>query len=243
MSEATALVQLQEIDLRLLRLKVELDSMPQQKKLQTIKAALKKVSSELTKIVGQRKDAQTDIDDLETDLANYLEKTSEVKRTAEERSANYRQIKDLEAQLSHLAKRVEKCEFELVQARQRLERVKLAERNALAVESRLKDEQAAQSASLERETAEMRDEAVALVAERRKLVADINEGTLAVYDKARTRFKGLAVERLVGNVPSICCVKLQPRLYTQLTKGPAIAECPYCHRILIVSEEEVEGEE
>ena len=62
MSEATALVQLQEIDLRLLRLKVELDSMPQQKKLQTIKAALKKVSSELTKIVGQRKDAQTDIE-------------------------------------------------------------------------------------------------------------------------------------------------------------------------------------
>ena len=242
MSEATALVQLQEIDLRLLRLKVELDSMPQQEKLHTIKAALKKVSSELTKIVGQRKDAQTEIADLESDLEHFLEKTDEVKRTADERSANYRQIKDLEAQLSHLAKRVEKCEFELVQARERLDHIQLAERNALAVQERLKAEQAAQNASLESETAEMRDEAVALVNERRRLVADIEEDTLKAYDKARPRFKGLGVEKLVGNVPSTCSVKLQPRLYSELIKGPVIAECPYCHRILITRDPE-EGDE
>lgn len=238
MSEASALVKLQDIDLRLLRLKVELESMPQQKKLQTIRAALRKVSGEITKIVGQRKDAQIDIEDLEANLAHYLEKTEEVKRTAEERSANFRQIKDLEAQLSHLAKRIEKTEFDLVRARETLTRIQLAERNALAVEERLKAEQQAQSSSFDKETAEMKEEAASLIAERREVVTDIPEETMRLYDKARERFKGLAVECLDGNVPSTCRVKLQPRLYTELMKGPAIAECPYCHRILITRDDE-----
>lgn len=234
MSEAMALVQLQEIDIRLMRLKSELESMPQQKKLHAIKAASKKVSSELTKIVGQRKDAQTEIEDLEADLAHFLDKTDEVKQTAEERSANYRQIKDLEAQLSHLAKRIEKTEFDLQHAHEHLDHVQLAERNALALQERLKAEQEAQTASLESDTAEMKEEALSLVKERRQLLASISPAVLGRYDVARERFKGLAVERLEGNVPSVCCVKLQQRLYTDLINGPAIAECPYCHRILIV---------
>ena len=46
-----------------------------------------------------------------------------------------------------------------------------------------------------------------------------------------------AVERLAGNVPSVCRVKLQPSSFHDLAHGDEITECPYCHRILITSEE------
>ena len=41
----------------------------------------------------------------------------------------------------------------------------------------------------------------------------------------------------MGNVPSVCRVKLQPSLFHDLAHGDEITECPYCHRILITSEE------
>lgn len=50
MTEAQALVRLQEIDLDMLRLASTLAAMPQQKKIQAIGRARKKVQSEQTKI-------------------------------------------------------------------------------------------------------------------------------------------------------------------------------------------------
>jgi len=37
-------------------------------------------------------------------------------------------------------------------------------------------------------------------------------------------------------VPSICRVKLQPSLFSDLKKADAITECPYCHRLLVTQE-------
>ena len=59
MTEAQALVRLQEIDLDMLRLASTLAAMPQQKKMQAIARARRKIQSEQTKIFAQRKDLET----------------------------------------------------------------------------------------------------------------------------------------------------------------------------------------
>ena len=81
--------------------------------LKTIGLAKHKVASELSKIVGQRKDVEIDIADLEERLNHYQEKTVEVQGIAAAREQNYRNIQDLESQLTSLAKRIEKAEFDL----------------------------------------------------------------------------------------------------------------------------------
>ena len=77
-----------------------------------------------------------------------------------------------------------------------------------------------------------------LLMERDELAARLPSGLLERYEAARRRFKGLAVERLRGNVPSVCRVSLQPSQFHDLAQGDEITECPYCHRILITSEED-----
>ena len=57
--------------------------MPQRKRLETIELAARKVASELTGIVGRRKDVQTEIADAEEALAHYREKTAEVQAAAD----------------------------------------------------------------------------------------------------------------------------------------------------------------
>ena len=240
MTEATALTTLQEIDLELLKHASALASMPQQQRLKTIELARRKVASELTGIVGQRKDAELEIADTEADLEHYNQKTAEVQAEADAGGHTHREIRDFEQSLTSLAKRIEKCEFALGPARERLGRLERAERNARLTLERLEQEREAAQVSLDEGSATLRAKIVELTRRREDAARDVSAEHLAAYEVARKRFKGLAVERLRGNVPSVCRVKLQPSQFHDLAHGDEITECPYCHRILITSEE-VEG--
>ncbi|MBM6676808.1 hypothetical protein H6A07_08640 [Olsenella uli] len=237
MTVATTLLKLQETDLELLKHASTLSAMPQRKRLATIELAARKVASELTGIVGQRKDAETEIADAEEALAHYREKTAEVQAAADSGEHTHREIRDFEQQLTSLAKRIEKSEYTLRPLRESLERLERAEKNARLTAERLEQERAATEAALADGSAALRAEIVRLSHERGELAARLDPALLERYEAARKRFKGLAVERLRGNVPGVCRVKLQPSQFHDLAQGAEITECPYCHRILITSEE------
>ena len=241
MTEATALIKLQEIDLELLKCASALASMLQQARLKTIALAAKKVKSELTGIVGQRKDVELEIEDVRANLAHYHEKTAEVQAKADAGAYTHREVKDIEQQLTSLAKHIEKAEFTLGPLGEKLERLERAEKNARLTAEKIDREREATEESLARDTSELRSRIVELSRERERVARKVLPEHLSVYEVARKRFKGLAVERLRGNVPSVCRVKLQPSQFHDLAHGEEITECPYCHRILITSEE-VEGE-
>ena len=237
MTVATTLLKLQETDLELLKHASTLSAMPQRKRLATIELAARKVASELTGIVGQRKDAETEIADAEAALAHYREKTAEVQAAADSGEHTHREIRDFEQQLTSLAKRIEKSEYTLRPLHECLERLERAEKNARRTAERLEQERAATEAALADGSAALRAEIVRLSHERDELAARLDPALLERYEAARKRFKGLAVERLRGNVPGVCRVKLQPSQFHDLAQGAEITECPYCHRILITSEE------
>ena len=238
MTVADTLVRLQEVDLELLKHASTLSAMPQRKRLQTIELAARKVATELKGIVGQRKDAETEIADAEEALAHYREKTVEVQAAADAGEHTHREIRDFEQQLTSLAKRIEKSEYTLRPLHEQLERLERAEKNARATAERLEAERTATEAALADGSSSLRAEIVRLSHERDDLAGHLAPELLERYEAARKRFKGLAVERLRGNVPSVCRVKLQPSQFHDLSQGEEITECPYCHRILITSEEE-----
>ncbi len=238
MTEPAALMRLQELDLELLKHASTLSAMPQRKRLQTIELASRKVASELKGIVGQRKDAQTDVTEAEEALAHYRAKTAEVQAEADAGEHTHREISSFEQQLTSLAKRIEKSEFTLGPLRERLERLERAERNARLTAERLEAERATTQSELEEASRDLRARIVTLSREREQVAAELPAVLLERYEAARKRFKGLGVERLSGNVPSVCRVKLQPSQFHDLAQHGEITECPYCHRILITSEEE-----
>lgn len=240
MSESTALLRLQEIDLELLRDASTLQNLPQEAKIKTIGLARKKVASELKKIIGQRKDAQTDIDDNDAALNHYLEVRDRVQADAAQGDLTHREVRDLENSLTHLAKMIEKCNFAKPSLEEKLNKLQVAEANAQKTIERLDQEEEAQRASYKEDSATVRAAIISLNDDRKRIAAQISDDVMARYEAARKRFGGLAVESLVGNVPTICRVKLQPSLFHDLVHGPEIGECPYCHRMLITTSEDGE---
>ena len=240
MTEASALLRLQQIDIELLRHASTLQKLPQQEKLKKIALAKKKVAVELKKITGQRKDAEIDIVDVNADISHYRQVRERVMAEAEEGPLTHREARTVEESLTHLAKVTEKCEFRLGPLNEKLEKLKLAEANAQKMLGRLDEEEAATKKSFEDDSASVRAQILKLKDERDAACSEISAKVLARYEAARKRFGGLAVEILTGNVPSTCRVKLQPSLYHEIARGPQITECPYCHRILVTTQE---GEE
>lgn len=233
MSESQALLRLQEIDLQLMRDSHALKQMPQQKRLAALAQAKKKLKSELQKIVGQRKDAQMELDDNEERHIRLLQIMDEVRGKAQ--GSGYREVGDIESQLTSLAKKVEKLEFAHGELQASLGKLEKAEANARALGERLDGEGEELEASYKRDSADIMARVRELARERKVVMAQLSPQTAKTYDEKSKRFGGLAVERLQGNVPSVCRVKLQPSQYGDLrSAGEPIAECPYCHRMLVV---------
>lgn len=219
--------------MELMRINGQLKAMPQQKKLAAIKAAEKRLKANLTTIVGQRKDAEIDLADNEAAHEKYVLRKEEVQAEAYERAAGYRGVQDLEAHLTALAKQIEKLEFRHGELVASLEKLTKAEANANGLAEKLEQEKAAQQESYERSSADLMARVRVLAAERKTTLENISEDVQQRYEKAAKRFGGLAVERLRGNVPTICRVGLQQGIFGELLRGPLITECPYCHRMLV----------
>ena len=233
MQEPQALLRLQEIDIELMRLNAKLKAMPQQKKLEAIKVAQRKLAKQLKEIIGQRKDAEMELDDNEAAHEKTVNRVAEVQADAAERAHDFRGVRDLEAHLTALAKQLEKIEYKHGVLEANLERIMKAEQNANDLAAKLEEERVAQQQSFEQGTSDLMARVRILAGERKQVLADISEDVYARYNVAGKRFGGLAVEQLRGNVPSVCRVKLQAGLFGDLMRGPSIAECPYCHRMLV----------
>lgn len=232
MSESAALMRLQKIDLELLKANSTLAAMPQLKRLKTIQLAQKKLSLELNRIIGLRKDAELEIEDLEGRRKEHVQKTAEIQAAAATES-DYRILSDYDHKLTSLAKAIEKVDFKLTGARENLQKLQKVEAGAYKMQRKLTDELETVTSSLSTDTTVLQDCVNSLKSDREMVAAQLSQPILDAYEKARKRFKGLAVEYLDGNMPSTCRVKLQPSSFHDLAHGEAITECPYCHRMLV----------
>ncbi len=233
MKETDALVRVQEIDLALMRHARTLSGMPQVKKAETVVAARKKLASQLSKVVGQRKDVEMDLQENETSYMRLNEVAEEVQAKFDSGTAGYREIADLESQLTSLAKRIEKREFTHKELESRLAKIKATESDMREMDARLVAEGEALMKSYMDQTAEITRDVERLKQERAEIVEYIEPQTLERYQAAVKRFGGLAVETLRGSMPSVCRVTIAPSNFSDIRRGPSITECPYCHRLLV----------
>lgn len=237
MSVGTDLLSLQETDLSLMRAQASLDKMPEVAELARKRASHRKLKADATRLMALRKDAQTEVADLAEERRQVEASVGAVQRSAGS-STDYQEVKRLEAELSSLAKRLDKISFSSKAAASKLEELQ-AKKEALARYIERFEKALLEDAKAVREKA---SDLIAVVdelkAQRATLRDRLPEDVLAAYDDASAKFGGLAVERLQGNKPTVCRVSLQASSMADLKHEGAVTTCPYCHRILVRDSEE-----
>jgi len=75
--------------------------------------------------------------------------------------------------------------------------------------------------------------------ERTALAATLPADVLTDYERLLKQFRGLAVETIQGNIPTVCHTALQASSMSDLNHdGSEITHCPYCHRLLVLPSKE-----
>ena len=75
--------------------------------------------------------------------------------------------------------------------------------------------------------------------ERTALAATLPADVLTDYERLLKQFRGLAVETIQGNIPTVCHTALQASSMSDLNHdGRSITHCPYCHRLLVLPSKE-----
>lgn len=235
MSVGTLLLTLQELDLALARDRAALNAMPEIAELAKKRRAYQKLKAEATKLFARRKDIETYLEELDGQEMDANDDVRIAQRNTD--SSDYRAVQQLELELSNLAKQLDKIAFD----RRDYER-QLAD--ITAKQNQLAEYTAKFEAAFVADTKAAREKAASLTGgieraegERARVLDQIPAELRGRYESAAAAHGGLAVERLEGNVPSVCRMALQASSMSDLSRVSGdITECPYCHRILIMDE-------
>lgn len=233
MSDASALIKLQEIDLTRLRLKRRTEEMPELKALGQVQGKIAEVGEKSKQISAMRSNAEVEMQQLVDEDAELVERAAGIEAEIEQ-TADYRIVQSLTTELEGIAKRRNKVEFDHGKLAERIEKISGVEDQVADALSKLEANRAKLEEKISAEMEDIRASLASLEEEREGLAASLPAETMAEYDRLSISKNGIAVGILQEGHCSACRVEFPEGKLVGLQAGPEVATCPSCHRILIV---------
>ncbi|HWP34379.1 MAG TPA: C4-type zinc ribbon domain-containing protein [Thermodesulfobacteriota bacterium] len=225
----TRLAELQEVDLKLDRLRRSREQVP---------ARIRQLEEELARETAQLAASEEKLRTLETQKGEaergVVEDTARLKQ-AEHRLISIKTMREYQA-----AKR----ELDLAKKAVTLREEEIARLSAQIAELRAetdgrRETLAARRAAAEREIGELREELARVEAQlavetqaRQRLVQGLDADLLRRYDTIRSRRQGLAVVEARQGACSGCRMAIPPQIYNEVQRNGDLVACPNCQRIL-----------
>lgn len=229
LDEVRALLILQDRDRRLLTLSKDLEKLPQEEaraktKLADDQAAVKAAHDAVVACDLEFKKLELDAETRKTTITRLKNQQFETRKN-DEYQALGNEIVRYEKEVDDL----ETKELELMERMDELKAAQKAAEEGLAKTQKLVDEDLA---SIKQRFNNMEQERKEVADERAKLVADVSEEILPLYERLMKSKNGLAVARMHEGKCEGCHMKLIPSTVNTVQRGTEMARCEDCGRIL-----------
>lgn len=233
MQTARDLLELQQVDLGIMRDRKAIEAIPEMAQIQEVRAKQKDLAKRTTKIVGMLKDQQIEEIDNDGRRATLTRHVEEVKLDNAQ-SSDFRRIQNNNAELDRLAKRLEKVDFNQKKVRAEIERLEGLYAQAQEIKAHLDAREAALLESFKETAGALREDLQTLVNRREALRERIPEDLLARYEVSCKKHGLVGVAELRAGSCTGCGVELQVSQIDRLRNGADIDTCPVCGRLLVV---------
>jgi predicted nucleic acid-binding Zn-ribbon protein len=235
MDEARTLLELQDRDLRIMRLNKQLDEMPEKRAILVARAKIAEITTLLarTEAAGRAVDVRIKkLDDEQTALAQKME--HEQSKLLSGAIKNPKELTAISLELDSLKRRREKLENdELAEMATRDTASEQATKVSAVVKAGTAKE-AELVATFKARGGGIVSEIESLTGERDGLVAGLSPATRERYESIRAAKHGIAVGLLEGDTCGVCRVSMPAERLERLTGGPDVGTCPMCQRLLVV---------
>jgi hypothetical protein len=237
MSEAAALLNLQAIDLEILRSRKRLDELPEKTAILEVRAKQRQVDELRQKGEMLVRKLESELKARQDEIATLGAKI-DAEQTKIMHTTDHRQVQAITREMDGLRRRVDKLEMESLQF---MERIDKARSQVATISSALEELQTKEAALIERFKAsggELQTHIASLEAERSKVSAMLPAELLGRYDTSRASKAGVGVGRLVDGTCTACHMSLPAQRVQSLETGPDIGVCPQCRRLIVVRAED-----
>lgn len=237
MQESTALLELQALDVEILRAKKRLEDLPE-------KTAILESRAKQREIAGMRQKADLLLRKLQAEIKARSDETATIteKLAGEQQkvmsTTDHRAVQSITREMDGLRRRVDKLEMESLKY---MERVEKAQAQLVTIDealAKLADKEAALVKRFQEVGGALQQEIADLEAKRTKLASQLDADLLGRYERARESKGGLGVGKLEGDTCSACRMSLPAERLRDLHNGPDIGLCPECRRLIVVRSED-----
>jgi predicted nucleic acid-binding Zn-ribbon protein len=233
MSDASILLELATADRTLLRLRKQLDELPQRAKLLELRTKRVEVGTKAEQVARMRKECEQAIKLLQDEESMLKDKTAEVQKHIDQTS-NYKEVVAFTREIEGFAKRREKIEFDMLKQLERSDKITQVEEQVNGALERLAKQDGELLSSYQEQAGTLKREMLTTQKRWEGRVKELSPDLLGHYKKAREAKGGLGSAHIEGTHCSVCRVELTEGQLTRLRASGEVGECPYCHRLLVV---------
>jgi len=230
-----SLLDLQQLDLAVDRLRSRLAGLESEEEVREARARVGQTEARLgqlqlsvQQVAREQRRLESEVDSLDQKIR------AEGKRLFDGSVANAKELQSIERELENVRGRKSRIEddvLEKMESREQLEaQLPAIEKEAAEARDRLAEIERTSA----RELVEVERDLADRSAERAALAHHFDDDLLELYEDLRRQKKGVAAVSLVDGVCQGCHQKLSPMYLEQLKRTEGIRRCEYCRRILVV---------
>ncbi|MBF0328925.1 MAG: hypothetical protein HQL10_07180 [Nitrospirae bacterium] len=227
--ELKTLIQLQQLDTRILALKIRIDTAPSQLSadealFKEAQAAFEKAKQNQLAAEKKKKEKEAEIEDIKEKIKKLKTRGAEIKNN-KEYQAHLKEIEKNEKDI----KIAEDVIMTLMEKLDESQKAVLSENTRISAEKLKLD---AAKAEMEKEIAQYSVDLEGLKKERPGIVSKITKDTYNFYMSILRDRRGLAVVKASNEICHGCNLHIPPQMFVEIKTGQEILQCQECRRIL-----------
>lgn len=233
-SDLENLLEVQKADLMIMQLKKQRAELPQRIQVMRVRKKRDEIQGKLDQVLALRKKADAELTMLQDEDRALAEKQERAQEIIDASGSDYRKVESHSKEMAGTAKRRETLALKLLEAEEKLGKVKSVQSQLEGGIASAEAEEARLRAAFEADDNVLIDQVKNLTEKRTQLRSGIPGDLLALYDKTAARTGGVAIGRLEESTCGVCRTGIDGGRLIELRASAPLGVCPNCKRLLVI---------
>ena len=233
-TDLACLLEMQQIDLEIIRLNKELANLPQRKVIVTLREKKRTVTEKSERVAAMKKDVNARLSRVSDEDDSLAAKQRAAQEAIDNTHGDYRNIEARTKEMNGYAKRRATLEGDIEKLSAELAKIEEIEAQAALLLESVTEQESQACDSFQKQGRTLQNEIAVKRAQKEKLSRALPSELASAYEKTAARAGGVAIGRLTDGKCGACRATIDGGRLIDLKSQAPLGICPACKRLLII---------